>query len=179
MGRGQRVARQLAELLADAHQFTTAQFVVAAERFGMNASEATTCHTLLLTRSPEQLLQELDDVVSLSPQDARLPLPYTIVSTPFVVQRISSLDWTVLHAPLGHTFALGDTPLPQSDLVQGFRVPLSRSTAIEALPASTGPSGTLTRRPASSQEVVAINREQSANALRIVVGPDPAVLQAL
>jgi hypothetical protein len=73
---------------------------------------------------------------------------------------------------------LGDTPIPQSDLCRGFSVPLSRSLAVLAVPAST-PQAVLARCAASAAEVAAINRTQNENALEVVVGPSAALLAGL
>jgi len=72
---------------------------------------------------------------------------------------------------------LDDTPIPQSDLHRGS-VPLSRSLAALAVPAST-PQAVLARRAASAAEVAAINRTQSENTLEVVVGPSAALLAGL
>jgi hypothetical protein len=82
-----------------------------------------------------------------------------------------------MHAPPGFGFVLGDTPLPQSDLAAGFRVPISASTAVSGTMHTSGP--WISRRPALSAEIAEINREQWENAAEIALGPDASVLNTL
>jgi hypothetical protein len=88
------------------------------------------------------------------------------------------MNLTLLDAPVGKSFVLGDTPMPQSKLERGFRVTLSQSLAVEVLP-GPAPKTALARRTAKNSEVDDINREQWENASEIVIGPDPAALKKL
>jgi hypothetical protein len=87
------------------------------------------------------------------------------------------MDRTILEATDNNSFILGDTPIPQSELARGFRVSLSKSIAVEALPRD-GTRSPIVRRTATAAEVNAINREQWENAIEIVIGPNPTILKS-
>lgn len=178
MGRGHRAGKELAEFLADVHSYSdVTEFVNASSRFVAPPIEMARYYNQLVQSTPEALLGELDSVLSLSPQDPRLPATDVLKALPKIRQLIGSLQWSLLHAPQGKDFILGDTPLPQSELGKGFRIPLSRSTAVSVTPgAGQSP---MSRSTATAAEVDAINREQWDNALSIAIGPSRALLQAL
>jgi hypothetical protein len=88
------------------------------------------------------------------------------------------MELWLLDALATEAFVLGDTPIPQSELYQGFAIPLSRSLALLARPTHAAQM-LLPRRNATLTEVRDINRTQSDNALHVVVGPSAALLAAL
>jgi hypothetical protein len=177
IGRGHRRARELAEFLADVHGLSKSEFVSGAAKFGIPPSEAEAIHRVLMPRSPEALFQEFENVLVLSPQDPQLPSTDALRGLPVVTALLARLQWTLMHAPPGSCFVLGDTPLPQSDLAAGFRVPISASTAVSGTVHTSGP--WISRRPALPSEIAEINREQWENAAEMVLGPDASVLNAL
>jgi hypothetical protein len=177
MSRGHRRARELAEFLASVHDHSKSEFVTNAAKFGIPPAEAEAIYRILLARSPESLFDQLDDVLSLSPQDPNLPSTDALRALPVMTALFARLQWTVLKAPSGSSFVLGDTPLPQSDLAGGFRVPLSASTAVTSTVHVAGP--WISRLSALPTDVEDINREQWANAAAIAVGPDVTVLRSL
>jgi hypothetical protein len=146
--------------------------------FGISATDANSQYELLIQRSPEALFQEYEDALSLSPQDSRLPATDALRALPVIAALIEPLKLTIVHAPAGMHFILGDTPLPQSDLGRGFRVPLSLSTAVIASPGGAS-TARITRRPATPAEVNSINQEQWDNAVRVAVGPSASLFAPL
>jgi hypothetical protein len=177
-GLAHRRARELAEFLSDAHSYLQAGFALAAARFGIDSADAREIHTQLVTRPPDVLLREFDEVLRTSPQDQKLPATDAIRALPVIQALISPLKLNIVHAPTGTDFVLGDTPLPQFELARGFSVPLSKSTAAIAAN-SHAPKPRIARRSATVAEVNAINREQWNNALKIVIGSSVHTLNAM
>jgi hypothetical protein len=174
---GIRRASEFADVLARAHEFSVSEFIEQTKS-GMNAKDATACYYFLTAKSPAELRSQFEEVRTASPQNPRLPMQDALRAYKLIAGVISKMDLTLLDAPQEHTLVLGDTPMPQFDLQKGFRIPLSKSVALEARAGIATGAG-LSRRQASIAEVQEINHEQWANAKRIVVGPDPAVLHAL
>ena len=83
---------------------------------------------------------------------------------------------TILDAPMGEYFILGDTPFPP-DLGKGFMIPLSASLALLWSPGSSEMFPDWTRRFATVQEVEHSNQQQVDNALEVVIGPSKAILE--
>ena len=119
-----------------------------------------------------------DTITSLIPQHHALPEQDAVRAWPIVEKALKGMTFTLLDAPSGQQFVLGDTPLPQADMVTaGFCLPLSAELAVKA-EATPGTSSVL-RRPASSGEIAGSNEWQSANAKSLVIGADPKLLLAL
>lgn len=176
--RGQRRAHELAKVLAQAHSFVgVQQFLQEVSGYGIGPADGRVIYRLLMSKTPNELHRELEEVESLSPQDSRLPMQDALRADELIAREIQALSLTLLDAPAGSSFVLGDTPMPQSDLAAGFRVPLSKTVCFEAKPGAS--SLTLPRRAIASTEVDAINQVQWSNAREIIVGPDPAVLRKL
>ena len=178
LGRGVRRSRELGMLLADVHALTLDEFKSQMAGFGVGAADAHDCYVILLGRTKQQLATELAELIALSPQSAQLPAQHALRAFPIVEEAIQKMELWLLDAPASAAYVLGDTPIPQSDLHRGFSVPLSRSLAVLAVPAST-PQAALARRAVSVAEVAAINRTQNENALEVVVGPSAALLAGL
>ena len=178
LGRGVRRSRELGMLLADAHALTLDDFKSQMAAFGVDAADAHDCYVILLNRTKQQLAKELAELMSLSPQSAQLPEQGSLRAFPLVEGAIQKMELWLLDAPASAAYVLGDTPVPQSDLCRGFSVPLSRSLAVEVVPAQA-PQAVLTRRTASAAQVAAINRTQNENALEVVVGSSAALLASL
>jgi hypothetical protein len=88
------------------------------------------------------------------------------------------MDLTMLDAVAPDHFILGDTPLPNADLAQGFTVPLSKSLAVRARK-RTGAWRRPDRGVATGMEVQEIHQAQFDQSLDVVIGPDPGVLDGL
>ena len=114
-----------------------------------------------------------------SPQEPQLPMTDALKAMVPVSAELKHLSYEIIAAPAGLHFVLGDTPLPQSGLGQGFVVPLSKNVAVVASTVSAPAVPTIRRRAASVQEIVDSNRMQWQMAARIVVGPDQSSLTAL
>ena len=176
--RGVNRSRELGEVLANAHAYSLDEFKVRMAGFAVSEADAHDCYILLCSRSEEQLATELAELTRLSPQSSQLPEQGAILAMPVIEQCLQQMELWLLDAPAMEAFVLGDTPIPQSDLHQGFSVPLSRSLAVLARPAQNRQT-LLSRRNATAVEVTDINRAQCDNALHVVVGPSAALLAAL
>jgi len=178
MGRGHRRARDLGGLIASAHDLTDSDFAKEMAAFGVSANDALAAYKLLIATPREQLAQELDELNELSPQDAQLPEQEALRAQPVICAQLKKMEFTLVDAPAGSEFVLGDTPIPQQDLSHGFSVPLSKSVAVLAKPSTAGQTS-MARRTATAAEVDAINKAQWENSLHVVVGSSKAVLGAL
>ncbi|EHO4421618.1 DUF4238 domain-containing protein [Salmonella enterica] len=176
--RGRRLANEFGTILADVHSMTLIEFKRRVAEFGINEADAHDFHVLLTSRTQEQLASELVDLHSLSPQSSQLPVQIAILAAPQIMETIKALELSLLDAPSGEAFVLGDTPLPQSDLSNGFTVPLSKSLAVIAIP-STVTQKTVVRRDATPAEVKDINNTQASNALQVIIGPSADLLSKL
>lgn len=179
--RGMNRCRELAEVLANAHDCSLDEFKKRMTNFAISEDDAYDCYTVLRSRSKEQLVAEAAELAGLSPQSSQLPEQDALRAKPLVEQHLQQMELWLLDAPVTESFVLGDTPIPQSDLHLGFSVPLSRSLAVLARPAPTLHTlqALLFRRTATVEELREINRTQSDSAMRVVIGPSAAVLAAI
>ncbi|HEV7254144.1 MAG TPA: DUF4238 domain-containing protein, partial [Mesorhizobium sp.] len=157
--RGLSLAREFATLLAGVHGHSAEEFLALVGRYGIHRSEGEYLYERAASRSKEQLAGELADVLALSPQSPHLPVQDAIRAAPQIEAAIANMQLCLLDATPPSAFVLGDTPIPQSDLGQGFSVPLSRSLAVIACPAKSEKRD-MTQREATQTEVDAINRGQ-------------------
>jgi hypothetical protein len=174
---GAKRSRQLAEVLADAHDCSLEGFKTQMAEFGLSETDAHDCYIVLLSRTKEQLADELAELKKLSPQSPQLPEQDALRAKPVVESALREMDLWLLDTPPTEEYILGDTPIPQFELKTGFSVPLSRSLAVMARPAQ-GAQTLLSRRNATPDEVREINRIQYDNALSTVVGPSASLLAA-
>lgn len=175
---GAKRSRELGKLLANAHDCSLDEFKAQMTEFGVSEADAYDYYIVLLSRTKEQLTDELAELTGLSPQSSQLPEQDALRAMPLVESHLRQMELWLLDSPATEEFVLGDTPIPQSELQSGFSVPLSRSLAVLALPAQAT-QNVLSRRNATAAEVRDINRTQSNNSLYIVVGPSAALLAAL
>jgi hypothetical protein len=178
MNRAHRRGKDLAELFADVHSISKADFGTKAATFGIPEIDSGAIYEQLMLRPADALFHEYEHVLSLSPQDPQLPATDALRALPLIAALLAAMKWTILHAPDGMYFILGDTPLAQSDLAGGYRVPLSRSTAITAS-VVPGLGQRISRRPATAADVAIINQEQWDNALSVAIGPNAELLRSL
>ena len=178
MGRVRRKGIELGTLLAQAHELNEVDFVNNVGQLGVDSSDAVNMYHILIAVPKAQLAVELEELKGLSPQDPQLPIQEALLAKASIYTQLKSMDFTLLDAPQGAEFILGDTPIPQQDLLQGFSVPISKSVAVLAQPAPS-PQNIMSRRVATQQEVDAINKIQWDNAFEIVVGSNKAILQTL
>jgi hypothetical protein len=178
MGRGHRRANELASLLERGNSLSSAVFINEMGTFYFEASEALEIYNKLSACSPAQLATELTELRGLSPQDSQLPEQEALLAKSIICVQLQKMEISLLDAPSGADFVLGDTPLPQENLSQGFSIPISKSVAVTAT-STSGLQTTLARRTATEAEVRSINKWQFENALRVVIGPSRIVLEAL
>lgn len=176
--RGHVRAKELGEIFALAHSYQSLnEFTVAVSEYGLSSQDAQDTYQLLMTRSQEQLSEEFEDLHYISPQDERLPEQEALLAKSKIAASLKSFDFVLLDAPSGSSFILGDTPVPQDDLYQGFSVPLSKSVAVKATTCTSG-KASITRRQAAVSEVSAINQTQWDNAKNMVIGSDRMLLSS-
>ena len=178
MHMGRRRANVLGELIANVKSLDSSTFINQIACFGIPSLSALQIYLYMREKSPEELANEVDELTRLSPQDYRLPEQDALRAVPIVCMRLKEMEFTLIDAPSGREFVLGDTPLPQEHLTRQFSVPVSKSLAVIAIPA-TSRQTIMARRAASNAEVDTINKIQCDNSLRVVVGSNRAVLSAL
>lgn len=177
--RGYRLAREQGELYCSVHDYQLEDdFANAAAKIGIPDHIARADYQLLLTRTRDELATELEDLKNRPLYDPELPIQkLAIAAKSDIATMIHDMDITLLDAPINMAYVLGDTPLPQSDLGEGFTVPLSKSVAFravkKAIPASPA---TFSRKIATADEVFSINQIQRDNSLHLVIGPDRKLL---
>ena len=94
-----------------------------------------------------------------------------------VTKIFNRMDLEILESNGSPFFIIGDTPIPDSDLVMGFTFPLSKTAAARIKPATGTP--TFLRRAAAAAEIAEINEEQYHNSATHVIGSDPTYLDSL
>lgn len=130
----------------------------------------------LLGRTKEDLLKTAEGIERMSPQDPVLPEQLALTGADIVAGQVGGMRLTLLQAKGPDHFILGDTPLPDFDLAKGFSVPLSKSMALRA---SAGEFQLPLRRVATTADVREINQDQFDRSVNVIIGPEPAVLDAL
>ncbi|OAI15204.1 MULTISPECIES: DUF4238 domain-containing protein [Methylomonas] len=178
LGRVPKKAIELGELLTQVHDLDFEEFKIKAITIGVDASEIDSIYKEAQAVPKDNLLKEFKILEGLSPQDPQLPVQDALKAKENICRSLLNMDLTLLDAPQGLEYVLGDTPLPQTDLSQGFSVPLSKLVAVKAQP-STSPQNTIIRRQASQQELEEINKAQWENALEIVIASSKVTLEAL
>lgn len=88
------------------------------------------------------------------------------------------MDITILESSGSPFFILGDTPVPDYELVDGFSIPLSKNATAQFGSLASGGQA-FSRRSATPTEITAINQEQYNNSATHVIGPDPSYLDSL
>lgn len=145
--------------------------------YGLSPLDILQLSAVIKLVSSDELAGLSETIRLMIPQHPDLPAQDAVRAWPRIAATLSDMDLVVIDAPSGAHFVLGDTPLPQDQLGQGFCLPLTKHVAVQAS-ASTTP-GPFIRRPADPQEIDTANRWQANNAKRVVIGPDPAALEIL
>jgi hypothetical protein len=179
MSRARRRGVEGGYLIADIHSYPDFPSFNRAFRAKFHADLPEEVYQLLKAKTEQQLLDEADELEKLSPQAPQLPIQDSVRAVPLVFAKIVAMDMTLLDAPAGRSFVLGDTPLPDYELGQGFSVPLSHVLALKMSPAGDPAAPLSLRRAATPEEVAEINRIQFENAKRLVIASEAAVLNAL
>lgn len=179
LGRGHRRAKDLGAVLVKVHSMTQPEFVSNVAAFGVNPGDALAMFALLTTRSQDELQHEFRELETLSPHDHQLPHTDALQAQSQIETQLAVMDLIVLDATAPLDFVLGDTPLPQSDLKQGFLVPITSAIALSFQPAQHAGVPACTRRAALPAEVAASNRWQFDSALKVTIGSNPATLTSL
>ena len=165
--------------MAEVHSFSDKATFLASvsERFGVEISAEE--YANLLTRPQEQLLTEECNIENFSPQNSDLPEQIALTGADMVGDIIAPMRLTLLDAPDTLHFILGDTPLPDADIIQGFVVPIKAKLALQAESPAQEAEGALARRPATPTGVSCANERQYDMSAAVVIGPNPIVLDAL
>jgi Protein of unknown function (DUF4238) len=177
LGRTHRRSKELGAVIARVHSMSESVFVNAIEPFGVEATDARSMFAVLKTRSQTELDSELQELMALSPYDPQLPQTDALLAQPLVESQLAKMNLIVLDAAPTLEFVLGDTPVPQDNLRSGFIVPITKAIALMFQPTLAAPLAT--RRVASSAEVDACNRWQFDNSLKVTIGSNSVVLNAL
>lgn len=177
MSMGHRRAKDLAYVLADVHSKSLKEFIDSLSHFGLDAEEATLAYAKCRCLSAEDLLAQAEMIEHMSPTDSALPQQIALSSETIeqVFFKLCHHNVTILDAPAGSTFVLGDTPFAV-DLAKGFVVPISSTIALLWAPGSKEALPDWTRRTATPTEVQTSNRQQIENCLTTVIGPSRASL---
>lgn len=178
MRRGHRLSKGLGLVLAGVHELSEQEFLAKLVSMDVTEDDAREMRKKLLARTKEQLTGELGELNQLSPWDPQLPEQDALKALPLISGQLELMDIILLDAPVGCSFILSDTPMPQSNLNLGFSVPLSKSVAVRLIPTDVAHTQ-MTRRPATAAEVDDVNLEQRNRSLSVVIGPDAAQLSKL
>lgn len=114
----------------------------------------------LQSTSQDLLDATIEKVEVMSIYDPLLPQTDALLARFPISEQIYSMHLTLLDAPIGHEFILGDNPLPNHDLSHGFTVPLSKNVALRAKSATSGSAPLRMRRAANVFDIEGINLEQ-------------------
>ena len=170
-------SKQLAVAIVDVFNKSLSDYQLALSKFGIGAEDAEAIFAHVQGLDEALMLDELDDVITRAPNDAILPSQLAI--DPETIERVflglARHNVTVLDAPIGSSFVLGDTPFPPS-LGLGFTLPISGTIALRWEPAQGEMLPDWTRRMATSIEVAESNQVQADNALRDLIGRTEADL---
>lgn len=179
MARGHRRAKALASIFADIHSYSEKSSYLATiqTQFGVVLSDAE--YEKIHARTREELTRESEWIHGLSPQDPNLPQQIALTGADIVARIIEGMELTLLEAIEPPYFVLGDTPLPDADLGLGFVVPISSKIALKAERKDTTNVSSIQRELVRSTVCWDVNRIQHRMSRAVVIGPDPAVLDAL
>ncbi|SOO14214.1 DUF4238 domain-containing protein [Xanthomonas citri] len=174
---GHRRSKELTVALVDAFNQSLSDYQVSLSKLGVGPEEAAWAYDLIRKRDEETSLEEMDDVLTRSPNDAILPSqialhPETIERVFFQLARYSV---EILDAPVRTAFVLGDTPFPPN-LSLGFTLPISSGLALRWSPANGEMLPDWKRRLATPTEVAETNRVQADNAARVLIAQTEADL---
>lgn len=132
------------------------------------------------SRSDAELEAELADMKALSPQSPDLAETDTLSALMSLTARFYKFNMRVFDIrDQAETFVLGDTPIPQDELANGFTVPLSKRVAVAASEAPQGKRPQIERAWAGLDEIDLVNQAQWNRHARLIVGESREVLLAL
>lgn len=170
-------SKQLAIAIVDVFNKSLIDYQLTLNKFGIGPEDAKAIFDHVRGLDEAVMLDEMDDIITRPPNDAILPSQLAI--DPESIERVffslAKHDVTILDAPIGVSFVLGDTPFPPS-LGLGFTLPISSKIALRWEPAQGEMLPDWTRRSASSIEVTESNQIQADNALRDLIAQTEADL---
>lgn len=178
MAQGHRRAKEMAWALADISSCTDESAFLSDFKTRFATDMPAGLFEKLCNSNQEVLLEEGQEIELLQPHDFRLPEQISLESVQPVANCMAVMDLSLLDAPDGCSFVLGDRPLPLRDLARGFDVPLSKNLAFQAKPTLAASPRSLQRRLASPEEVGEINQHQKNRAKDLLIGPSYSVLRA-
>lgn len=131
-------------------------------------------------RPDAELERELAGIKALSPQDPELAETDTLSALTSLCASLHAFHMRVLEIhDGGGSFVLGDTPVPQDELANGFTVPLSKRVAVAASRAPQGERPQIERAWAEKDEIDFVNQAQWNRHARLIVGESREALLAL
>lgn len=171
MNRCAKLGRELlAEIISELSMGMSAvEFQEKFSQTGITQTEAERIVTVHANMTPESADAQIDKALSLAPDNPELSKLLSLRAFDKVSEVILELGFTLLNISSRRSFILGDTPMNQSNLADGFMLPLSKSVALGVGPERNDNNG-IERREATEIEIDNINQTQWDNAKLIVVG---------
>ncbi|QDG93266.1 DUF4238 domain-containing protein [Rhizobium sp. NIBRBAC000502774] len=136
------------------------------KKFGSSVSVEE--YDLILTKSADELLAEVEFIRDMSKYDPKLPQTDALFANFTVAICVNGLDLTLIDTTPDQDFILGNNPLPNTDLSRGFSVPLSRHVALIAQVPADPSNPTKTRRAATASDIDNVNGEQARRSVRAI-----------
>jgi hypothetical protein len=178
MSSGHRLGKCFATHLLNVHSVSIEEFSSSLIDFGVSQTDARSIYTVCRDMPIEQLISEVIEIENMTPQDPNLPQQLSIDSETIerVFFHLCEHNITILDAPPGVSFILGDTPFPPN-LSAGFCIPLSSKVALLWEPGEDIKLPEWTRRMATVDEVHMTNQLQFNQALKLIIGSSRELLE--
>ncbi len=176
-----RLVSSFLSFLALSHDLSKEEFVDAFEEQGFRDIQHLAAADEifdLVSSIPRDSIQETKEYVeNLQPYDPRLPFSDVILAAWPLAEKLETMEVIVHEAPEDSFFVLGDTPIDQEQLLEGFIVPLSKNFAVEFKPTETAPK--LSYIKSTRQFVESVHEDQYRMAVFNLVGPDKQMLEGI
>jgi hypothetical protein len=171
--------KRITELVShypDVHRMSRKAFEELMAPFGQTVHDK--FYTDLFSQSEEQLVAWPARFAGRSPQDPVFAEQDALLGIGIMTHIFKTMDLLVLEITGAPYLIIGDTPIPDSELIHGFVVPLAKTAAVQFSPTSGSPPK-YGRRAITAAEASAINQEQYNNSVTHVIGPDRLYLDSL
>lgn len=176
---GRRRALALGEQILAIRSMTKEEFMEQAAHL-FDIAQPLMVYEEIHAKTHEELSVELEEIKSWSPQSQELAETDTLGAFVTVCNRLHGFHMRLLDIRGNEgAYVLGDTPVPQDSLANGFTVSLSRRLAVAAFEAPKGQRPAIERCFATTDEIAVINRDQWDRHAKLIVGESRAVLKAL
>jgi hypothetical protein len=176
MSRFQRRRQDMVFAFAEITQLDRPAFDAKMKGFGVTLTNEE--YELLRARPEDDLIGTALGFGDLSPQDPNFPMQDALAGVATFTRIFNLMDITILESSGSPFFIMGDSPVPDYELAEGFSIPLTKSATAQFGSLASGGQG-FSRRSATPTEIAAINQEQYNNSATHVIGPDPSYLDSL